>query len=217
VVFLSRVLTVLLGAALLVGAGVVHGLWTNRWEPSEALEEAARRLAELPDDVGSWKGEPYEQEAEALQLAGAVGHYSRTFTDPVTGEQVMVVLLAGKPSRMVVHRPEHCYRAAGYTLAGPAEQYTIDLAKGREAELWTGLFVRDEATGPAQLRAFWTWYAGSGWVAPDNPRWSFARQRVLYKLYVIRNVAGPQPLTEDPCVRLLAALLPRLEQALSDQ
>ncbi len=210
-----RLLPVPLGVVVLVAGGLAHGLWTNRWTPSRELDQVPQRLAGLPSNIGSWKGQPDEPDPEALQQAGAVGNYSRSFTDPRTGEQVLVVLLAGKPNRMVVHRPEHCYRAAGYELSGPAVRCKVPLADGPPAELWTGVFSRDEAAGASHLRTFWTWYAGGRWEAPDNPRWHFSRQRVLYKLYVIRSVAGSTSLESDPCLRLLGELLPILDRALS--
>jgi hypothetical protein len=212
---LFRFVAVLLGVALLVGAGVVHGLWTDRWEPSLELERSVQRLAELPADIGSWKGEAYEQDAEALTQTGAVAHYSRTFTDPTSGERVLVVLLAGKPGRMSVHRPENCYRASGYELAGEPIRCTVRPSGTAAAEFWTGVFVREEATGPTHTRIYWTWYDGEHWVAPDSPRWRFARCRVLYKLYVIRNVAAATPPETGPCVRLLGELLPALERRLA--
>src|SRR5688572_18818037 len=104
---MTRAIPALVGLTVLVAAGLVHGLWTDRWVPSPALAEATSLLEALPDDIGKWKGRAYEQEPEALRLAGAVAHYSRSFLDPATGDRVLVVLLAGKPSRMVVHRPEH--------------------------------------------------------------------------------------------------------------
>jgi hypothetical protein len=212
---MARKLAIVVGVMVLVGSGVVHGLWTDRWNPSDEVERAGERLADLPADVGSWKGEPVKQDAEDLQQAGALAHYSRAFTDPETGEQVMVLLLAGRAARMVVHQPEHCYRSAGFEMSGQPLSLKVTLRGGEEAELWTGLFSRDDPGGAQQLRIFWTWFSGERWEAPANPRLSFARRKVLYKLYVIRNVTGSTPLPDDPCVRLLGELLPILEQALS--
>jgi hypothetical protein len=107
---MSRRLPFLVGIALLLGAGVVHGLWTGRWQPSQEVAAAAARLHTLPDDIGTWKGEVAEQDPEDLKMAGAVSHWSRQFTDSVTGEQALVILLCGKSARMMVHRPETCYR-----------------------------------------------------------------------------------------------------------
>jgi hypothetical protein len=209
---------ILIGFGVLLAGGVVHGLWTNRWHAASALDVAAGRLAALPDDVGAWKGKEHKQDAEALAISGAAAHYSRTFTDPETNEQVLVMLLAGKPARMAVHKPEDCYRAAGYELAGRSIKLTVTPAAQPGAELWTGLFSKqDPGKGDSQLRIFWTWFAADRWEAPDNPRWAFARQPVLYKLYVIRTVDVALPLHADPCVRLLGELLPVLNKTLAEE
>jgi hypothetical protein len=127
------------------------------------------------------------------------------------------MLLAGKPSRMAVHRPEDCYQAAGYELAGQPVRLTITPADQPGADLWMGQFSRDDPSkGPSQLRIFWTWYGAGRWEAPDNPRWAFAGQPVAYKLYVIRAVNDTTPIEADPCVRLLGQLLPVLNRALAE-
>jgi hypothetical protein len=207
----------LLGLVLLLGGGTVHGLWTNRWQPSQELAEAAARLATLPNDVGSWKGEVYQHDPEVLKMAGAVDHWSREFTDSVTGEKVLVILLCGRSSRMVVHRPEHCYQVAGFELAGPAQRVQITLKGGSTEQLWTGLFNRDDVKGLTQLRIFWSWSTGEKWEAPDSPRLAFARTRVLYKLYVVRPVTKPLRPIDDPATTLLGQLLPILDNALRQE
>ena len=45
--------------------------------------------------------------------------------------------------------------------------------------------VRPGANGTifeSEIRVFWAWNAGKGWVASDNARMDFARSSVLYKL-----------------------------------
>ncbi len=122
---MSRFLPFLIGLALLLGGGVVHGLWTDRWREPEDLAAAAARLETLPDDPlagapDGWRAEKYEQDPDELKLTGAVAHRSRTFTDPETGEKVLVIVLCGKARPMAVHRPEHCYSSAGYEMTEPA-------------------------------------------------------------------------------------------------
>jgi hypothetical protein len=222
---MSRILPFLIGLTLLLGGGVVHGLWTDRWQTSEDLAAAAARLETLPDDPfagepGGWRAEPYEQDPEEIRLTGAVTHWSRTFTDPETGEKVLVILLCGKARPMSIHRPEHCYRSAGYELTGLPVKVQLE-GERRSAELWAGEFARDEAEGrrgePDHLRIFWSWYVpgASPWHAPESPRLAFAGQRVLYKMYVIRNITTETPVAADPCVQLLGRLLPVLDSALA--
>jgi hypothetical protein len=220
-----RLLPFLIGLSLLLGGGVVHGLWTDRWQEPEDLAQAAARLAALPDDPlagdpDGWRAEPYEQDPDELKATGAVAHWSRTFTDPESGEKVLVILLCGKARAMRVHRPEHCYRSAGYVTSQPAAKLDIPYG-GRSAQVWSGTFSRDDGDGKAgpsdHMRIFWSWYSPgpSLWQAPDSPRLAFAGQRVLYKMYVIRNVTAQTSAVNDPCVKLLSRLLPILDTALA--
>lgn len=215
---MRRLLPILVGAVVLVAGGVVHGLWTDRWHPPEDLERAAGRLTELPDDIDTWKGKESPLDAESLAMAGAVGCYSRSFTDPVTGESVLVILMAGKARRMSIHRPEHCYRSSGYQMADQPLDIKLTPAGQPTTPLWTALFTRDDpSAGSSQLRIFWTWHDGHGWEAPDKPRWAFARRHLLYKLYVIHAVSAPVPLAADPGVRLMGKLLPMLNRTLAEE
>lgn len=210
-----RTLPLLIGLAILVAVGVVHGLWTDRWHPSEALVQASARLEGLPTTLGGWTSIEYEQDPEMLELTGATGCFSRTFTDPQTGERVLVILLVGKPARMAVHRPEHCYQSAGYTINGRPSKVELQPRGEPNAEFMTGMFSRDETDGPNQMRIFWSFFAADRWSMPNSPRLAFAREPVLYKLYVIRNTTGPTgPLENDACVRLLGLLLPVFNRTL---
>lgn len=211
-----RAAILLSGLLLVISGGVVHGLWAERWRPSQLAEEAAARLETLPTQIDNWPSEPFEQKEEDLALTGALNHYSRIFTHPVSGEAIAVILLCGRPAQMVVHRPEHCYRAAGYEPAGAAIKlllkYPVPEQGEETAEFFTGLFTREETAGPNQLRIFWSWLtpqSGSCWSAPSNPRFAFARSGALYKLYVIRNTTGSHvPAVEDPAAQLILKLLP---------
>lgn len=213
---MARVLPSLVGLTVLLTGGLVHGWWTDRWLRSEELADAVRRIDRLPVAVGQWTSEPDPQEDEALALAGAVGHYCRTFVDRQTGDQVGVILLVGRGARMVVHRPEHCYQAAGYVLRGLPVQVDLQPTGEPTSQFLTGLFARDDEDGPTQLRIFWSFGADGVWEAPTNPRLRYAGRKVLYKLHLFHTRSGPAdgPLRNDPSVRLLADLLPVLNRTL---
>ena len=49
---------------LIVGAGLVHGAWTNRWGPSPALAALATRFESVPMVIGDWKGTAFEVPAD---------------------------------------------------------------------------------------------------------------------------------------------------------
>ncbi len=212
---MSRIIPLLAGLAIVVGAGWVHGLWTQRWSKSADLAAAVARLDKLPGDLEGWKAEPGEEDREALAAAGAEGWWIRRCTNQRTGDRVEVLLLCGPSGRLCVHQPEHCYSGAGYELAVPPARFTS--AAGGPAEFWTARFTKEDFSGPVKLRIFWSWFAGGAWQAPDNPRWTLAREPALYKLYVIHEEPPGPPVRveDDPAAAFLRVLVPALSQALA--
>ncbi len=67
-----------------------------------------------------------------------------------------------------------------------------------------------------RLRLYWAWHGSSGWSAPENPRWAFAAEPMLSKLYIVRETGGvavdPK---EDLCAQFLSLLLPELDRVMS--
>src|ERR1700722_2298362 len=185
---MTRTFLMLSACVLIVGTGIVHGLWTDRWGRSQELEMAVARLnRNMPGDLGPRKAEGAELDAGALRAAGAIGHWPRRYKHTRTGETLDVIVLCGRSGQISVHRPEHCYRSAGFEMLSAAALYRPKALA--PAEFWTALFRKQEADGPIQDRIFWAWFAESTWVAPSgDPRAAFARYRALYKLYVIRAV-----------------------------
>lgn len=215
---MSRSLPLLTGLALVLAAGYLHGVWTQRWRRAPELEQAVRRLRDLPGDLGPWKAQPAPVDEQDLAQAGAAGWWSRRYTHEKTGESVSVIMLCGRGGPLCVHRPEHCYRGAGYEMASAPLLHRPRLGPGAApAEFWTTRFVKQDVTGGEQLRIFWAWRGGGGWTAPNNPRWDLAHLPVLHKLYVVREVttARPQRVEDDPAAHFLELLLPALDRAIA--
>ena len=55
---------------LIVGAGLVHGAWTERWRPSREVASLAARFESVPLAVGDWNGTPFELPAEDRSSRG---------------------------------------------------------------------------------------------------------------------------------------------------
>jgi hypothetical protein len=211
---MTRSVPLLIGLATVAGVAVVQGVWTQRWRTSAELEAAAERLSRAPGDLGTWKAEPSELDADSLAEAGARGAWLRRYTDSRTGASVQIILLCGKPGKMSVHRPEHCYRGAGYDMLAEPMRYEIPAEP--PADCWTTKFRKEESTGDVALRIYWTWFGDGAWRAPDSPRLAFAHLPALYKLYAIRELpARPERLEQDPTLDLLQRLLPALADALA--
>jgi hypothetical protein len=198
--------------ALIVGAGLVHGAWTNRWRPSPALVALGARFETVPMVIGDWNGTAFELPAKDRAMAGAVACLARRYSNPNRGVSVSVVLLGGHPGMISVHTPDICYPGAGYTLDSPTVFQRAVGPDDRRAEFRTALATR-EGTNPSVLRIFWSWNASEGWLAPEKPRWEFSDRPALCKLYVVRETAGAvvDP-GGDPCNDFLSVFLPELDR-----
>jgi hypothetical protein len=197
---------------LIVGAGLVHGSWTNRWGPSPSLAALARRFDSVPMVVGDWKATPFDLPAGERAMAGAVACLTRRYSNARRDETVSVVLLGGLPGDISIHTPEACYPAAGYTLGSSSAFKHRNGPDEHSADFRTAVATKG-GTSPSVLRIFWGWNASNGWSAPDEPRWKYARATALCKIYVIRETAGAavDP-ASDPCNEFLSVFLPELDR-----
>jgi hypothetical protein len=198
--------------ALVTLSGVVNGFWTDRWSTSQAATDAAARLRQVPLTAGEWQGEDLpDEQTQAEPIAGTL---YRRYVNRATGAVVSVALVCGLPGPVSIHTPDVCYRAGGFEVAaplpfkleggpGPTKFLTADLHKKKAAE-------------EIHQRIFWSWCAAGNWKVPGNPRREFARQSVLFKLYLVRQLSSKnEPLgQDDPCADLLRQLLPQLRRTL---
>ena len=208
----------LVGLAVVAGAGVVHGVWTHRWQPSPGLDAAADRLDGVPADLGRWRSQVIDLPKEMLELAGARRSCVRRYVHEGNGTTLFVSLLVGPSGQMAVHRPEHCYLASGYEPVSGTKRVPLTLTDGTRADFWSSRFERQEPGGNQQLRIFWSWKAGNEWRAPDSPRLALADTPYVYKLYVVRETSTrAENMEEDPAVEFLRLLLPRLNEVLAEK
>lgn len=202
--------------SVLIGSGVVHGLWTYRWGKPPDWAAAAQRLEQVPMTIGDWDAEPFELSADQLAGAEAEGHLARRYIDRSNGTVVTVLIVCGRTGAIAVHPPDVCYRGAGYDLSTPPARYPIpDPPHGRPLDFITAKFLKSDAPVPSGLQIFWSWSADGDWKAPRFPRMTFAHFPVLYKLYVIQESSpDTEPLEDSPCVRFIRELIPELETTL---
>ena len=209
----QRPLLLGVAAALIAGAGVVHGFWTNRWNTSKALADLAARMAVLPERHGDWVSVPIEMNQRELEGAGATSSVVRRYENETTGESVSFFLIAGLPSKISSHTPDVCYPGAGYTL-GETRLVEIGIAD-QQASLRTALATNTDVRGSSRLRLYWGWDDGRGWRAPGDARGQYVSAPALCKLYVVRGgVSASDDPGTDPTLVLLRTLLPELHASL---
>ncbi len=204
-------LIVITALTVLAGSALVHGYWTDRWRKSPEREAAPAKLQQVPMTIGDWEGEPLELGQREFARAGIDGYIMRNYKNRLSGAEVSILLVCGRPGPVAAHTPEICYGGAGYELTADPIAYPI-----RSDHCWTALFRKQDAPVHEYLRIVWSWTAGETWLASSNPRLEFAADPVLYKIYVVRKVTSlGESITSDPCIDFLRQLMPEMMKVLS--
>jgi hypothetical protein len=198
---------------LIVGAGLFHGIWTERWGSSPLLAAMAERFDTVPMKIGDWKATPFTLPPDDQAMTGARACLSRVYTDAKRGVSVSVLLLGGLPGKITTHTPDVCYTGTGYTLGSSITFERSYGAPGQKASFRTAVASRD-GTEPSTLRIIWGWNDSKGWSAPAEPRWEFGSRPWLCKLYVVRETRGSfGDLDDEPAVEFLQLFLPELDRS----
>src|SRR5262249_13466637 len=120
-----------------------------------------------------------------------------------------------RPGPISLHTPDVCFPGSGLSSDGTPERITVDRKNAAEAQFLAARF-RGQRGGNKLMRVFWSFTNGTGWQVPDNPRVTFARAGVLYKLYLMREMEkAEEKVKDDPARDLLRVLLPELDKCLS--
>jgi hypothetical protein len=208
---MKRSLPAVAAVALVVVSGVVHGFWTGRWTGDRG-GAAAARLDQVALDLGDWQGRDLDVDARVRD--GLSGVLYRRYVHRPTGRAVTLYLLCGRPGPVAVHTPDVCYAASGFEVTALGRK-TVAAAGGAPAELDAARVLKKRQAEQIQQHIFWSWSATGAWQVPDNPRLTFARYPILYKLYLIHDLSRPgESPDEDPCLDLMRQLRPELQRVL---
>src|SRR5262249_49124868 len=120
----SRLL-VLAGFAVILTAGLVHGLWTDRWTSPRAIEEACARLRGCTPALAGWTFEDQEMADTAIAKAEVTGYRRWRCVRQSDGQVLTVLLLCGRFGPLSVHTPDVCYGGVGYQVAGKIARTTF--------------------------------------------------------------------------------------------
>jgi hypothetical protein len=206
---IRRFWPVLAAGCILTMAAFAHGWRTDRWGAPPKLSEAAAQLDALPLRIGDWEGAVLELPAEQVRIANVAALSARKYTHRYTHAEVTVLILCGRPGPVSVHTPDVCYQGAGYVM-GPSR--TEALTEGNNARVAD---FKKAGPLPATLRIRWAWSKGGEWMAVESPRLQFAREQILYKMYMVRQVpSGGDSSDSIPEIILANELLPLLQTSL---
>lgn len=209
-----RFLGLVLAAGIIIGAGLVHGAWTNRWRPNPALQQIIRQFPEVPTTIGTWTSEEVELDPREMKAAGAVGAFSRRYVDSVTGDVVSIFVILGAPGDIASHTPDICYPGAGFVL-GPIEKTKVEIeGASRQADFFTSTATQNRPDSLQRLRLLWGWTTDGSWKAPDDARRAFVSAPALCKIYVVSPDEGEETDPASPRAEFLSQFLNKLGAAL---
>ena len=205
-----------IGLAILLGTGVVHGLWSGRWGESPSVEAAAARLDQVPLTIGDWEGVDREVSVEDYRRFDFAGMETREYVNRRTGDRVTLSLVTGPPGPICVHTPEICYPGAGYEVVSEREPRSLDLGSDGSARFWDLRVGKSGPDGTDALSIYYAWSADGTWQAPGGePRLIYGGEPYLYKMYVIQGVeSADAPATANE--EFLRDLIPALRGTLFD-
>jgi hypothetical protein len=172
-------------AAAIFCAAVVHGAVTQRWAVFSPDSARTERLHALEVRFEDWQPTEVPTEMPIYERSTAT---ARRYASLSTRQTAVVTIISGIPGSVSTHTPDVCYVGSGYKcLRGPRKD-SIELPTGATAAFYVADFEKKTATRMERVRIRWAWSTEGSWVAPDNPRWQFAKRLnavpELFKLYV---------------------------------
>ena len=217
-------LPAIIAGVLLVSLSGWEAVISDRFRGSGISPEVvAERFAEIPMDIPgtAWVGENQKVSEEILQVAGAVNHINRTYTNGDTGERVDVWLICGHARDVCRHTPNICYLSQGFRQRASQMKHEIIAPGEKPAEFYTAVFSR-ETGGEHAVRVFWSWNGNDAerghttWEAPDNQRRTFGNNTALYKLYFTAPYSEDQEddANDSLAVDFAKLMLPEINKAL---
>jgi len=178
--------TLVVCAILMIAGALVNGAVTRRWDFAGTNPEVTNRLHTLAVRFDDWQAKEADTDMPKSERAIAT---ARRYMSPRTGHSAAVTLFSGVPGAVATHTPDVCYPGSGYRLVrGPLKE-TTTLAGGETVEFYIADFEKKKEAHVDRARVRWAWATKNRWIAPDNPRWQFARDLTaapeVYKLYIV--------------------------------
>jgi hypothetical protein len=178
--------TLVVIVALIAAGAVVNGMATQRWDAFAPDPTVTDRLHALELRFEDWQPSEIPTEMPTNERSIAT---TRSYVSPTTGRMGVVTIISGIPGSVSTHTPDVCYPGSGYRTLREPRRETVELPGGRTAAFYVADFEKRTATKQDRVRVRWAWSTDGQWIAPDSPRWEFARQLtrvpVLFKLYVV--------------------------------
>lgn len=181
--------TLIVCAVLIIAGAIVNGAVTRRWDLVGANPEVKQKLHSLSVRFEDWQSEQVETDMPKNEAAIAT---ARRYHSPRTKHTAAITLFSGVPGAVATHTPDVCYPGSGYRTIRNPRKDTLTLAGGETVEFYVADFEKKSSTKVERARVRWAWATKERWIAPDNPRWQFAKDLAsspeVYKVYIVTPV-----------------------------
>lgn len=171
-----RAAPVLLACVVLVASGLGYRVVAAHLDRLGKAIRLPVPLANIPMEVGPWRGEDVPMSQAVLKVAGNDDYVNRRYMNEAAGAGVnLYVAYSGDPRTMLGHRPQVCYPAAGWQ-----HEYTtrIEITSSRGTVvpcLLHRFHMAGEAAGSVVVLNF---YVLNGKVTDDEGTFSGAAWRL---------------------------------------
>lgn len=212
----------LLTAALIlvVVSGLTQGVVQRRWTNDEHLPEAALRLEDVPTTFGHWTSEELSLTETEVSTGRIAGYIRREYRHAQTHSTVGVLLMVGEAGPISLHPPTVCLAGQGFQMLRQPATTSVSLpdlkAEGNTCRVFWADFRSGQASDDLLTRLYWGWSTDGKWQAVETPRFTFAGEPLLYKLYVTERWR-PSETRKDTAVaeQFLKELLPAVRQTIA--
>lgn len=209
---------------LLVGISGGVRYWRD-WQFQSLSQESEKppfTLSELPEVFGDWQVVPGSDEPlpkEVAEIAGASDSVIRTYSNPLTGEKVSVMVLYGLAAQVYPHTPAVCYPSAGFRpLKDSVETVAIVVPDRTEkVPFLREQFAKGEGAGFVVQEVYHSFRNAGLWTPEMAERWkAFRHHPGMFKVQVQRALLATGD-DETNARQLIGRVVQEIERRLASQ
>lgn len=196
----------------------------HRMEAAVAARIEATRfspfpLAEIPLELGPWKGKEDKLDEYIARKTGSTDYITRRYVNDQTGATLEVLMLYGPAAEMGYHHPMACYPNAGYALVGGGDLRPIPFqvdGQDRSVGFRNLVFQRGEGGTAERQQVYYVWKYSDTYALDLGQPSAFGRLPGMFKIQVARGLARTESPdgranAGNPCEDFLARLMPIFE------
>lgn len=216
-----RLLPGVVAAVVLLGlsAFVRHRMEAAVSARIEATRFSPFPLAEIPMEIGPWKGKEDKLDEYIARKTGSTDNIARRYVNENTGAVLEVLMLYGPAAEMGYHSPLACYPMAGFKQVGGGDVRPIDFeldGQKRDVGFRHLVFQRGEGGLAERQQVYYIWKYSDTYAMDLGQPSIFGRLPGMFKIQIGRSLAPTESPdgranAGNPCEDFLIRLMPIFE------